>query len=184
MLSSPDKSVRIPVNIGDGGATAVSRFIEAFGGGGVQQIAFATGDLFGFVEKAKAAGVEFLSIPDNYYEDLSARYDLESGLLERMRALGVLYDRTKGGEFFHIYTKMFDDRFFFEILERRNYDLLRGGQHACAACRAGDRDGRVGQGAGRLRELIGSGGPALLMQRAPEGFPSRRRETARRRGCS
>ena len=124
VLSSPDKSVRIPVNIGDGGATAVSRFIEAFGGGGVQQIALATGDLFGFVENAKAAGVAFLSIPDNYYEDLSARYDLAPELLERMRALGVLYDRTKGGEFFHIYTKMFDDRFFFEILERRHYDLF------------------------------------------------------------
>ncbi|MFN3892199.1 MAG: bifunctional sugar phosphate isomerase/epimerase/4-hydroxyphenylpyruvate dioxygenase family protein [Beijerinckiaceae bacterium] len=124
VLSSPDKSVRIPLNIGDGGATAVSRFIEAFGGGGVQQLAFATDDLFAFVEKAREAGVPFLTIPDNYYEDLAARYDLEPELIERMRALGVLYDRTKGGEFFHIYTKMFDDRFFFEILERRNYDLF------------------------------------------------------------
>ena len=124
VLSSPDKSVRIPLNIGDGGATAVSRFIEAFGGGGVQQLALATDDLFGFVEKARAAGVPFLTIPDNYYEDLAARYDLEPDLIERMRALGVLYDRSKTGEFFHIYTRMFDDRFFFEILERRNYDLF------------------------------------------------------------
>lgn len=124
VLSSPDRSVRIPVNIGDGGATAVSRFIEAFGGGGVQQIAFATDDLFAFVEQAKAAGVSFLTIPDNYYEDLASRYDLEPELIERMRALGVLYDRSKDGEFFHIYTKLFDERFFFEILERRNYDLF------------------------------------------------------------
>ncbi len=66
----------------------------------------------------------FLTIPDNYYEDLSARYDLAPELIERMRALGVLYDRSKTGEFFHIYTKTFDERFFFEILERRNYDLF------------------------------------------------------------
>ena len=66
----------------------------------------------------------FLTIPDNYYEDLDARYGLEPELIERMRTLGVLYDRTKGGEFFHIYTKTFDERFFFEILERRNYDLF------------------------------------------------------------
>jgi 4-hydroxyphenylpyruvate dioxygenase len=124
VLSSPDKSVRIPVNIGDGGATAVSRFIETFGGGGVQQLAFATDDLFAFVENAREAGVPFLTIPDNYYEDLDARYGLEPELIERMRTLGVLYDRTKGGEFFHIYTKTFDERFFFEILERRNYDLF------------------------------------------------------------
>ncbi len=116
--------VRIPLNIADGGSTAVSRFIENFGGGGVQQIALATDDLFAFVERAKAAGVEFLDIPDNYYEDLSARYDLEPDLIERMRRLDILYDRHKGGEFFHIYTRMFDQRFFFEILERRNYDLF------------------------------------------------------------
>lgn len=124
VIRSPDKSVRIPVNIGDGGATAASRFIEAFGGGGVQQIAFATDDLFAFVEKARAAGVPFLTIPDNYYDDLSARYDLDADVIERMRTLGILYDRTKTGEFFHIYTAMFDERFFFEVLERRSYDLF------------------------------------------------------------
>ena len=124
VIGSPDKSVRIPINIGDGGATAAARFLETFGGGGVQQIAFSTSDLFSFVESARAAGVEFLSIPDNYYEDLGARYDLAPELIERMRALGVLYDRAKGGEFFHIYTKMFDERFFFEVVERRNYDLF------------------------------------------------------------
>ena len=124
VIGSPDKSVRIPINIGDGGATAAARFLETFGGGGVQQIAFSTSDLFAFVEKARASGVEFLSIPDNYYEDLGARYDLAPELIERMRALGVLYDRAKGGEFFHIYTKMFDERFFFEVVERRNYELF------------------------------------------------------------
>lgn len=124
VIGSPDKSVRIPINIGDGGATAAARFLETFGGGGVQQIAFSTDDLFAFVESARAAGVEFLAIPDNYYEDLGARYDLAPELIERMRELGVLYDRAKGGEFFHIYTKMFDERFFFEVVERRNYDLF------------------------------------------------------------
>jgi 4-hydroxyphenylpyruvate dioxygenase len=124
VIRSPDKSVRIPVNIGDGGATAASRFIETFGGGGVQQIAFATDDLFAFVEQARAAGVPFLMIPDNYYDDLSARYDLDADVIERMRTLGILYDRTKTGEFFHIYTTMFDERFFFEVVERRSYDLF------------------------------------------------------------
>ena len=38
-------------------------------------------------------------------------------------SLGVLYDRVKDGEFLHIYTRTFHDRFFFEIVERRNYDL-------------------------------------------------------------
>ena len=124
VVRSTDGSVRIPLNIADGGSTSVSRFIENFGGGGVQQIALSTGDLFSFVEGARAKGVEFLDIPDNYYEDLSARYDLEPELIERMRDLDILYDRHKGGEFFHIYTRMFDQRFFFEVVQRRNYDLF------------------------------------------------------------
>ncbi len=124
VVRSSDGSVRIPLNIADGGSTSVSRFIENFGGGGVQQIALSTDDLFAFVEQARAKGVQFLDIPDNYYEDLSARYDLEPELIERMRALDILYDRHKGGEFFHIYTRMFDQRFFFEVLQRRNYDLF------------------------------------------------------------
>lgn len=124
VLRSNDGTVRIPVNIGDGGSTTVSRFLEAFGGGGVQQIALSTSDLFTFVVDARSRGVNFLQIPDNYYDDLAARYDLAPDHIERMRTLGILYDRSRTGEFFHIYTRMFDQRFFFEILERRNYDLF------------------------------------------------------------
>lgn len=124
VLGSPDKSVRIPMNIGDGGATTVSRFIDTFGGSGVQQIAFSTDDLFSFVERARAQGMDFLGIPENYYEDLEARYDIAPERLAKMRELGILYDRVKGGEFLHVYTKMFDERFFFEIVERHDYDLF------------------------------------------------------------
>ncbi len=124
VIRSPDGSVRIPLNIADGGSTAVSRFIDAFGGSGVQHIALETGDLFTFVEQAVARGVKFLDIPDNYYDDLSSRFDIEPALLARMRALDILYDRNKTGEFFQIYTATFENRFFFEVVERRGYDLF------------------------------------------------------------
>jgi len=124
LLRSPNGELRIALNIGDGGATGVSRFLDAFGGSGFQQIALSTRDLFGAVKAAAARGVEFLPIPDNYYDDLATRFDLAPDLLGSMRALGVLYDRTEGGEFLHIYTRTFDNRFFFEIVERRNYDLF------------------------------------------------------------
>jgi 4-hydroxyphenylpyruvate dioxygenase len=120
-VRSPGGGVQIPVNVADGGATVISRFIEKAGGAGVQQIAFETDDLFGFVEQAAARGVPFLPIPENYYDDLAARFDLPAALIERMRGLNILYDRVGAGEFFHIYTEAFDERFFFEVLERRNY---------------------------------------------------------------
>ena len=123
-LRSPNGELRIALNVGEGGATGVSRFLEAFGGAGFQQIALSTDDIFVAVEAAKARGVAFLPIPDNYYDDLATRFDIAPDLLSRMRALGMLYDRVKDGEFFHIYTTTFQDRFFFEIVERRNYDLF------------------------------------------------------------
>ena len=123
-LRSPSDHVRIALNVSEGGATGVSRFLEAFGGAGFQQIALSTRDIFAAVEAAHARGVAFLPISDNYYDDLAARFDLAPDVLARMRALGVLYDRVKDGEFFHIYTQVFQDRFFFEIVQRENYDLF------------------------------------------------------------
>jgi 4-hydroxyphenylpyruvate dioxygenase len=123
-LRSPNGALRIALNIGDGGATGVSRFLEAFGGAGYQQIALAADDIFAFVEAARGRGVEFLPIPDNYYDDLATRFEIAPDLLERLRAQGVLYDRVQDGEFLHVYTRAFRNRFFFEIVERRNYDLF------------------------------------------------------------
>src|SRR3984957_12865267 len=123
-LRSPNGAVRIPLNISDGGATGVTRFIDAFGGAGYQQIALSTDDIFTFVATARDRGAAFLPIPDNYYDDLGARFNLDEALLAQLRALGVLYDRAKGGEFFHIYTRTFQHRFFFEIVQRRDYDLF------------------------------------------------------------
>src|SRR5271156_6255406 len=105
LLRSPNGELRIALNVGEGGATGVSRFLDAFGGAGFQQIALSSDDIFAMVEAAKANGVAFLPIPDNYYDDLAARFDIAPDLLARMRALGVLYDRVKDGEFFHIYTR-------------------------------------------------------------------------------
>ena len=123
LLRSSNGELRIALNIGDGGATGVSRF-ETFGGAGFQQIALATSNIFAAVEASIARGVEFLPIPDNYYDDLETCLGLAPDLLGRMQALGVLYEQTADGEFFHIYTRPFRDRFFFEIVERRNYDLF------------------------------------------------------------
>jgi 4-hydroxyphenylpyruvate dioxygenase len=123
-LRSRNNQLRIALNIAEGGATGVSRFLEAFGGAGFQQIALSADDIFAAVERAKTNGVAFLPIPDNYYDDLATRFEIAPELLARMRALGVLYDRVKDGEFFHSYTRTFLDRFCLELVERRNYDLF------------------------------------------------------------
>ena len=70
------------------------------------------------IEKLRAVGVEFVPISPNYYDDLVARLDIDQEQVERMRALGILYDRSPAGEYFHSYSRSFADRFFFEIVQR------------------------------------------------------------------
>jgi 4-hydroxyphenylpyruvate dioxygenase len=87
----------------------------------VQHIAFSTHDIVGTVRSLVAQGVKILPIPENYYDDLEARIDLSPERLDVLRANNILYDRDDGGEFLQAYTQSFEDRFFFEIVERRGY---------------------------------------------------------------
>ena len=88
--------------------------------GELQHGAFATHDALATARAMRDRGVPLLHIPDNYYDDLAARLDLEPALLEALRELGVLYDRTpEGAELLHFYTARIGGRVFFEVLERR-----------------------------------------------------------------
>jgi 4-hydroxyphenylpyruvate dioxygenase len=120
-LANADDSVRVVLNGSAAARTLSSRFLSEFFGSGVQHIAFATDDIFAAVAEMRALGLTFLDIPANYYDDLEAKYSFDPATIAAMRAQHILYDRDDNGEFFQIYTHMFADRFFFEIVERRNY---------------------------------------------------------------
>jgi 4-hydroxyphenylpyruvate dioxygenase len=47
--------------------------------------------------------------------------DLDAVTMTALRDNQILYDHEGEGEFFQIYTHTFDERFFFEIVQRRNY---------------------------------------------------------------
>jgi 4-hydroxyphenylpyruvate dioxygenase len=121
VIETAEGTFRLALNASLSRRTQSSRFLTERFGSGVQHIAFATHDIFATVERLRAAGVEFLSIPKNYYDDLESRIDLPPGALERLRANNVLYDRQGMGEYFQVYTGTFDGGFFFEIVERRAY---------------------------------------------------------------
>lgn len=120
-LRSRCSTVRLPLNISENRNTAISHALSSYRGSGVHHIAFACEDIFTQVARAKEAGVQLLDIPLNYYDDLAARFDFDDAFLSELAYYNVLYDRdAKGGELFHVYTEAFDDRFFFEILQRKN----------------------------------------------------------------
>jgi 4-hydroxyphenylpyruvate dioxygenase len=117
-LVNADRSLRITLNVSQGRSTMMARSLSSMSGAGVHHIAFSCTDIFDTIARLEAAGVQFLSIPDNYYHDVVARFGVDADMLEKLRAGGILYDRSESGEFFHIFTEMFAGRFFFEIVQR------------------------------------------------------------------
>lgn len=117
-VSSPDRSIRIPLTVSQAQQTSPGRFLSEFRGG-VQQIAFASEDICATVDELKARGLPLLRIPANYYDDLEARFDLDPQFIEALRSRHILFDRDQDGDFLHAYTDTFSGRFFFEIIERR-----------------------------------------------------------------
>jgi 4-hydroxyphenylpyruvate dioxygenase len=122
VLESRDRTVRLPLNASASPRTATAQFLATYGGAGVHHIAIATDDIFATMEQMRARKVALLDIPDTYYDGLATMHDLPSETIDRLRQLSILYDRSATGEFFHAYTHAFDGRFFFEIVQRRDYD--------------------------------------------------------------
>jgi 4-hydroxyphenylpyruvate dioxygenase len=140
-LISANQSLRIILNGSSATRTLSNRFISEFFGSGVQHIAFLCDDIFAAVADMRKRGAKFLRIPDNYYDDVEAKYGLDAELMAALRDNQILYDREGDGEFFQIYTPSFDERFFFEIVERRNYQGF-GAANAGIRLAAQTRDAR------------------------------------------
>jgi 4-hydroxyphenylpyruvate dioxygenase len=121
-VESPDRSLRITLNGSMAAQTLSARFIQHYMGAGVQHLAFSTADIFTAAEAARANGLAMLEIPRNYYDDIEAKFGLDAQLIERMAALGILYDRDGTAEYFQFYSRAFAKRVFFEIVERRGYE--------------------------------------------------------------
>jgi 4-hydroxyphenylpyruvate dioxygenase len=119
-LANPERTLRLPLNASQAQASAAGRFMQRTAGAGAQHIAFACRDALAAAARLPAA--MRLPVPDNYYEDLAARFGLGDEAVERLRARAVLYDRIGGGEFLHFFTRAING-VFFEVLERRGgYD--------------------------------------------------------------
>ena len=121
VVQTTDGALRIVLNASQSSRTLSSRFVTEFFGSGVQHIAFSTSDIHATVARLRANGVDLLPIPENYYDDLEAKWDLPAAELDRLRAGNILYDRDGSTEYFQIYTPNIEEKFFFEIVERRGY---------------------------------------------------------------
>ncbi len=141
-LINDDQSLRVVLNGSSATRTLSARFIHEFFGSGVQHVAFSCADIFATVADMRARGADFLKIPDNYYDDIEAKYGLDAATMAALRGNQILYDREGDGEFFQIYTHIFDERFFFEIVQRRDYHGF-GAANAAIRLAAQTRESRL-----------------------------------------
>jgi 4-hydroxyphenylpyruvate dioxygenase len=116
-MISEGGAFRLPLNVSDSAGTMTGRFVSTTSGAGIQHIAFATADIAESVSALR--GASLLTIAENYYDDLAAKWGLDDDALATMQRLHLLYDREPGGEFIHAFTDTFDGRLFFELVERR-----------------------------------------------------------------
>jgi 4-hydroxyphenylpyruvate dioxygenase len=118
-LVSRGGKVRLVLNASESHATTTGRFVSAYSGAGVHHVAFSTSDIERTAREYEARNASLLALPANYYDDLSARWGLEDSALAALQRHALLYDRDEAGEFWHLYTNAFHDRFFFEAVQRK-----------------------------------------------------------------
>ncbi|GAA5126763.1 4-hydroxyphenylpyruvate dioxygenase [Haloechinothrix salitolerans] len=100
----------------------IDEYLEFYGGPGCQHIALATNDIITTVTRMRAAGVEFLAVPDSYYDDPALRERIGEVRvpIETLKQHGILVDRDEDGYLLQLFTKPIGDRptVFFELIER------------------------------------------------------------------
>lgn len=123
VMSNGNGYVKFPINEPAEGKkkSQVEEYLDFYEGEGVQHIAIATKDIVSTVRQLMARGVEFLKVPDSYYEDLFDRVGTIEEDIEPLRELGILVDRDDEGYLLQLFSKPVEDRptMFFEIIQRK-----------------------------------------------------------------
>ncbi|MFI1773315.1 4-hydroxyphenylpyruvate dioxygenase [Thalassobellus citreus] len=123
VMSNGNGRIKFPINEPAEGRkkSQIEEYIDFYNGPGVQHIAVATNDIVATVAEMKNRGVEFLYVPENYYDDLIERVGEIDEDVEVLKKHGILIDRDDEGYLLQLFTKPVVDRptMFFEIIQRK-----------------------------------------------------------------
>ncbi len=123
VMSNGNGRVKFPINEPAKGRkkSQIEEYLDFYNGPGCQHMAVATDDIVYTIEQLRKRGVEFLYIPEEYYERLFNRVGKIDEDLATLKRLGIMVDRDDEGYLLQIFTKPIQDRptFFFEIIQRK-----------------------------------------------------------------
>ena len=123
VVRSKDSKIRNPINEPFEGLkkSQIEEYIEHYHGSGVQHIAISTNDIVNSIDALRQNGVEFLQVPDTYYDALRKRDDLDiKENVDDLQEQHILCDLEGDGYLLQLFTKPIGDRptFFFEFIQR------------------------------------------------------------------
>lgn len=123
VMSNGNGRIKFPINEPAAGKkkSQIEEYIDFYQGAGIQHIAVATDNIIETVSAMRDRGVEFLHVPDTYYENLSDRVGEIDEDMELLKEHKVLVDRDEEGYLLQLFTKPVVDRptMFFEIIQRK-----------------------------------------------------------------
>jgi 4-hydroxyphenylpyruvate dioxygenase len=124
VMSNGNGRVKFPINEPAEGKkkSQIEEYLDYYMTPGVQHVAMSCKDIIQTVRDLRSRGIEFLRVPDTYYEVLPERIK-DAGVkedLEAIKELGILVDYDDEGYLLQIFSKPLQDRptAFVEIIER------------------------------------------------------------------
>jgi 4-hydroxyphenylpyruvate dioxygenase len=123
VMSNGNGRIKFPINEPAEGKkkSQVEEYLDFYEGEGIQHIAVATDDIIKTVRELKSRGIEFLKVPDTYYDVVLDRVGKIDEDIAPLKELGILVDRDDEGYLLQIFTRPVEPRptMFFEIIQRK-----------------------------------------------------------------
>ncbi len=124
VMANDNMRVKFPINEPAKGKkrSQVEEYLDFYKGAGAQHIAMATDNIVATIHALRSRGIDFLHVPDTYYDSILDRVGEIDEDLEVLRSHHILIDRDDKGYLLQLFTKPVEDRptFFFEIIQRKN----------------------------------------------------------------
>ncbi len=123
VVKSKNSTIKLPINEPAIGLkkSQIQEYIDVNNGPGVQHIAILTDDIISSITQLKLSGIEFLDVPDSYYDNLVDRVNHIDEDIEKLKKLKILVDKDEDGYLLQLFTKPLQDipTLFIEIIQRK-----------------------------------------------------------------
>ncbi|HEY9114887.1 MAG TPA: 4-hydroxyphenylpyruvate dioxygenase [Bacteroidales bacterium] len=131
VMANDNMRIKFPINEPAKGLkkSQIEEFLDFYIGPGPQHVAIATNNIIESIHHLRERGVDFLHVPDSYYDDIPERVGEIDEDIEVLKKYKILVDRDDKGYLLQLFTKPVEDRptFFFEIIQRHGAESFGKG---------------------------------------------------------